>query len=65
MKVETNWPALVPAIRRAGHEPVLVEPLQYDGPVAIKDLDSFRAVVCSPDAPPVIVSGHSLRPVKP
>lgn len=26
MKVVTQWPALVPAIRRAGHEPVLELP---------------------------------------
>lgn len=25
MKVYTKWPGLIPAIRRAGHEPVLVK----------------------------------------
>lgn len=25
MRVVTHWPALIPAIRRAGHEPVLVD----------------------------------------
>jgi hypothetical protein len=26
MLVKTRWPALIPAIKRAGHEPVLVYP---------------------------------------
>ncbi len=43
MKVFTKWPALVPAIRRAGHEPVLIDsetepepmaPLPFTLPVA-------------------------------
>jgi hypothetical protein len=32
MLVKTHWPALVPAIKRAGHEPVLVYPLEEDVP---------------------------------
>jgi hypothetical protein len=60
VNVPTHWPALVPAIIRAGHTPVLVEPLQYDGPVTIKDLHSYRALVCNPGAPPVVVHGKDV-----
>lgn len=31
MRVPTRWPALVPAIIRAGHEPVLLEPEDLAG----------------------------------
>ena len=32
MRVVTRWPALVPAIVRAGHEPVLLPPVETDTP---------------------------------
>ena len=40
MKVYTKWPGLIPAIKRAGHEPVLVpeaEPLPCVGEVVAKN----------------------------
>jgi len=66
MRVITHWPALVPAIERAGHTPVLTPPLQYDGtdPVVLKQMDSFTALVCSPGSPPVVVSGETFAPLK-
>lgn len=30
MRVQTRWPALIPAIERAGHEPVLVGPVEEE-----------------------------------
>ena len=56
MKVHTHWPALVPAIRRAGHEPVLVEPLEYDGAAPKTALDDKgQLVIVHPTAPAVVV----------
>lgn len=48
MRVFTHYPALAPAIRRAGYEPVLLEPLEifpgrvtvdkYNGMIAVEDM---------------------------
>jgi hypothetical protein len=52
----THWPALVPAIERASHEAVLVEPLEYgEGGQRLALLPDGRAIIASPDAPPVVI----------
>jgi hypothetical protein len=54
VKVFTRYPALAPAIKRAGYEPVLEEPLVYvDGPVKMKHLNGGLVVV-HPSAPAII-----------
>lgn len=56
MLVKTHHPALIPAIKRAGHEPVLVEPLIYDSPCEMGAVDDRLVLVLNPDAP-VVVAG--------
>lgn len=38
MLVKTRWPALIPAIKRAGHEPVLEFPLEEGNPPPVKEM---------------------------
>lgn len=45
MRVFTHFPALAPAIRRAGYEPALLDPLECErGPVVIEFFDGAVAV---------------------
>lgn len=55
MMVPCRWPTLIPAIRRAGHEPVLCQPLEYPpGPAPTFTQDAHgNTLVAHPAAPPV------------
>lgn len=56
MKVMTHWPALVPAIRRAGYEPVLAQPLEYDGKPNMLADGNGRLIVTHVSAPAVVIN---------
>lgn len=64
MEVVTRWPALIPAIRRAGHTPVLVD---EHGNLVREDfardiVEAFEAVEASPDIQYVVQqSNHFLK----
>jgi hypothetical protein len=46
MKVFTEWPSLVPHIKRAGHTPVLVPP--HEGKADILCTVSLKGLECPP-----------------
>jgi len=51
MLVKTHWPALIPAIERAGHEPVLIYPLEGNVPPPTEVCEGLVIGINQPEDP--------------